>query len=582
MLKNISILFLFSIILLNKSFAQDCGVKPSGDKRAVNDYMAMGHYPCALQELQIIYADKPKSKKVNEQIVDCYFLSPGANKSQALKYLLFLNKIDPDNTEYIFKLGRTYLYHYEFDKALEFFKKYETLAKLNNDEQAAIDKFKEYAIFSKELTKHPVNVTFTNLGEDVNSVYNDLHPFVTEDEDYIMHTTDRKGTRGIYMYGDGYARDVFITKMKNGRDEFKTSRGLPGSFNTEFTEEVAGGSADGSHFIYSSDEQFQVFNLKHTYKAPKKRSFPRAEYIESLNGRNSNEIAATITNSGDLIIFASDRKGGYGGYDLWMSRKLPNETWGEPINMGPSINTQFDEINPMFSRDENYITFASNGQKGMGGFDLFKTAFSEALKNWTAPLNLGYPVNTPHDDFTISFVKDGRYAYKSDIRPDTYGMRDLYRITFNDVLPTYTVVKSTLAGDTLVDFAKISSQISNATISMKTNLDSLIAIEADSLAIDSARKEYYATMGKLDQIDPLTNNLVEVFNASGALYGQYTPNAKTGKFIMILEPGVYDLKISNDGFEPFTKKIRIFDKSNYATELTKEYYIKPKAELLTK
>lgn len=582
MFKNISILFLCSLVGFNTAFGQDCWQKPSGDKKIAKDYFAYGHYPCALKEFQIMHADKPKSKKINEYIVDCYFLSAGAEKSKALSYLLFLIKLEPDNSDYNFKLGQAYLYNYKFDKALQFFKKYETLTNLNSDEQTALNKFKEYATFSKELMKYPVNVTITNLGEDVNSLYNELHPFVTEEEDFIMHTTDRKGVRGTFMLGDGYARDVFITKMKNGRDEFKTSRGLPGSFNTEFTEEVAGGSSDGSHFIYSSDEQFQVFNLKHTYKAPKKRSYPRAEYIESLNGRNSNEIAATITNNGKLIIFASDRKGGYGGFDLWMSRKLPNETWGEPINMGPKINTQFDEINPMFSRDENYITFASNGQKGMGGFDLFKTAFSEALKNWTAPLNLGYPVNTPYDDFMISFVKDGRYAYKSDIRPDTYGMRDLYRLTFNDVTPTYTVVKSTIAGDTLVDFAKLNSALTNSATSMKKDLDSLIAIEADSLHVDSATKAYYATMGKLDQINPLTNNLIEVFNSAGELYGQYTPNAKTGKFIMILEPGVYDLKISNDGFENLSKKIRIYDKSNYAPELKKDYYIKPKAELLTK
>lgn len=566
-------------ILITQLNAQDCWQKPSGDNKIANDYFSYGMYPCALQEYLYIYANKPDNKKLNHRIAQCYLLSPGANKSLAIKYLEFLIKDGkPDNDAY-FELGQAYLYDGNFDKSIANFKKYIEVANPNGEALVNVEKHIEYATVSKELVKYPVNVTFKNLGEDVNSEYNEKHPFVTDEEDFIFLTSDRKGARGGIEDRDGYVPDVMQTKVKNGRDAYKGTRSLPGSFNTEFAEMVAGGSPDGAYFIYATDEQFQNWELKMAYKEEGKRSYPNAEFIESINGRNSHEIAATITNDGSLMIFSSDRKGGFGGFDLWMSKLLPTGTWGEPINMGPTINTEFDETYPNFSKDQSYITFSSNGLKGMGGFDLFKTEFSEDLKTWTKPKNLGYPINTAYDDNTITFVKNGRYAYKSCIRGDSYGMRDLYLLTFNDVLPTYTVVKSEVKADTLTDMGKLTQTINVNISSSKKLLDSLTTIGTDSAMIDSVKQVYYAEMGRLDMLDPMTNNYVEVYTDNGELYGQYTPNARNGKFIMILEPGIYDVSVSNEGFEPVKQRIRIYDKSNYTPELSRDFYLKPKANL---
>lgn len=579
---------LFSLLVLLSFFtfstkAQECWQKPTGDKKIAKDYFAYGMYPCALKEYLIIYAKKPKNKKINERIADCYLLSAGAEKNKAIKYLLFLSKQKKVDDIVFFKLGQAYMYNGEYKKALEYYTKYEGLASLNNTETENLNKFKEFAKFSMEMTKHPVNVTFENLGEDVNSEYNELHPYVTDKEDFIIMTTDRKGTRGGIENGDGYFRDIYIAKHRKRRTGYKGARGMPGTFNTEFTEEVSGGSPNGEYFVYTSDEKFNTYNLNMSYKEARKRSYPKAEPLEGINGRNSNEVSATLTNDGSLIIFSSDRKGGSGGFDLWMSKKLPNGSWGTPINLGPEINTSFDEIYPMFTQNQDAITFSSNGKKGMGGFDLFKTSFSEELKTWTAPKNLGYPVNTAYDDFSIVFVKNGRYAYKSAIRGDTRGMRDIYRLTFNDAMPAYTVVKSQLLVDSTVNIDSKIKTLEEKSKRINLHIDSLSALDQDSiiqLTIDSLEKLKKNYFDKIDKLDPYANAFVEVKSKTGELIGQYTPNRRNGKFILILEPGVYDLTITKDGYETLTNRFRIFDKVNFTPELKRDYYIKPKASNL--
>jgi hypothetical protein len=481
---------------------------------------------------------------------------------------------NPPNEVY-FELGQSYLYSKEFDKSIEYLNKFIELAKPNKEVLKLIEKLKSQASFSKEIIKHPVNVTFKNLGDDVNSEYNDMHPYLTNKEDFIIFTSDRKGVRGGFGNGDGYFPDIMLTKVKKGRDSFKGARSMAGSFNTEFEEMTAGGSANGEYLIYTTNEDFQIFNLKITYRAPRKRSYPTAKKMEGVNGRNSNEISATITNNGELLIFSSDRKGGYGGFDLWMSRKLPNNKWGKPVNMGPDINTEFDEGYPNFAQDQTYLTFSSNGLKGMGGFDLFKTEFSEELKIWTKPKNLGYPINTAYDDNTITFVKNGRYAYKSDIRKDSHGMRDLYLLTFNDAMPIYTIVKSSVTIDTLANIDEISNKILGEVEISKKQLDSAKSLGASKETINDHEKNLADKKEKLDNINPFKNNFIEVTNEDGEIYGKYRTNSADGKFIMILEPGLYNMAISHDGFDTINEKIRIFDKSNFTPELNKLFYLKP-------
>jgi len=558
------------------SISQDCYVKPSGDKRVADElFESYANYACALKEYMIMYADKPKDKKLNRRIAQCHLRMTGGNKAMAIKYLEFLAKNPKVEEEVFFELGQAYLYDSNNSEAIKYFNKFTKIAEPNDDEKATVDKFIQFAKNAEQLQKHPVDVKFENMGEDINSEYNDYLPFTRDNEDFIIFSTNRKGTTGGYEDGDGYTPDVYLGKLKRGRDTYSNPRSIGGMFNTEFSDEVAGGSADGSYFFFNSDAEFRILNLKYSYRAPRKRSYPRPFSLEGINERNSNEIAATITNDGNLLIFASDRKGGYGGYDLWMAKRLPNDAWGTPINLGPTINTIYDELYPMFNLDQNTIYFSSNGHFSIGGFDLFETTFSEEIKTWTAPRNLGYPINTAYDDYNIVFANSGRNAYKAAVRSDSYGMSDIYRLTLGNVVSRYTIVKGNVFADTLVNIVEIKKKAATIVTQTQGILDSLQVVQANSMLIDSISAKLEALQLKQDLIDPFTLNEIEV-TKKGVLYGKYTPNSRTGKFIMILEPGTYQVELFNEGFEPSKMKIKIFDKSNFIPELKREFYLKPK------
>lgn len=163
------------------------------------------------------------------------------------------------------------------------------------------------------------------------------------------------------------------------------------------------------------------------------------------NGYNSFTISAPLdVNNGDatphfvnddLVIFSSNRDGGYGGYDLYRMEKKSG-VWQEPINLGSKINTPADERSPFMSRDGITLYFASNdSEKSIGGLDIFKSTFIEKLQEWTPPQNLGIPINSAGDEDHYYISDDGFSAFFSSSRKDSYGQRDIYIAYFPDFLP---------------------------------------------------------------------------------------------------------------------------------------------------
>ena len=116
---------------------------------------------------------------------------------------------------------------------------------------------------------------------------------------------------------------------------------------------------------------------------------------------------------GKTLYFASDKPGGYGGVDLYMSQRELGGSWGTPVNLGPKINTTGDEMFP-FLADDGTLYFASNGHLGLGGLDVFSSSMIKTgnkMTNWTEPENLGYPINTNADDFNYIIQKDNKHGF---------------------------------------------------------------------------------------------------------------------------------------------------------------------------
>ncbi len=129
-----------------------------------------------------------------------------------------------------------------------------------------------------------------------------------------------------------------------------------------------------------------------------------------------------------ILIFASDRPGGFGGLDLYISRKDMKGEWGPAVNLGPEVNTQFNEDRPFLLNNGKTLFFASQGHSSMGGYDIFKSNL-QTNNLWSIPENIGYPLNSPDDNIFFMPVNNGKEAYISVFREgEGYGNEDIYKV----------------------------------------------------------------------------------------------------------------------------------------------------------
>lgn len=566
---------LFLLLIISGMAKSQCGLEPTGDLKAAKNYLSFGQFTCALDEYLLAYQEKPDNLKINKAIAECYAGIPGT-APKSIKYLEFILNEGKYDEQDLWYLANAYHQNHDFDKAVaianKYLKEFQPVDQVLKDLERLISNCNN----GEQLKKFPIKVKFENLGDEINSEWDEINPVVNEDESEILFTTTRKGTMGGYPYLNGFVSDIYISKAKGTR--FSKPRSVGATFNSIDIDELAGVSPDGSYLFLSTDaEGFQIFNLKVSYKGPKARSYPTPKSLDGINTNTTNEHSATINNEGNIIIFSSDRAGGYGGYDLYVSRILPNGAWGEPQNLGPTINTPLNEINPRFKPNERDIYFCSEGHLNMGGFDIFESTSSNDFQQWSEPTNLGYPINTPYDDFSIFYMYNNSIAYKSAYRPDSYGQADIYRLTFLDSTPRYTVVTVELHVNQSDSLKAEALKLKKDTISLV--LDSLLEVKeyADTALYQSQVDSVKMLVNKLEvQISSYFPNCfadIEVNNSgSEQLYGKYKSNPIKGGVLMILEPGDYDISITADGYLPINTSLSIQDK-NLFVPFSKEHHV---------
>jgi len=419
-----------------------------------------------------------------------------------------------------YHLGRGYHYTLRFDKAISYLKKYKNLHSSNEKRNNEVDRLIEMCNNAKELVKRPLNVSFENVGNRINSKGKDYLPLIVDNESMLFFTTRREGTTGRIFDMEGYyTADIYTAKYKYSKWSRPRSIGSPNSYGNEFT---AGMSEDGKRLFYYVNNPGSKNNLQISEKS--RSSYKRANTVENknINLKSSKQIAATISNDENVLIFSSDRDGGAGKFDLYFCKKLPNGNWGEPQNIGTSINSPYNENYPYLTNDGKTLYFASDGYNSMGGYDIFKSEFDEKSQKWSSPVNLGYPINTPIDDYNICFTNDEKFAYVAAIRNDSYGDYDIYKVNFENAPPRLSTIKGYVL-----------------------NTDSTV----------------YST--------PIH---IEVFNTDGDLQGIYDSNSK-GAYIMILPPGTYNVIAEIPEQGTLKEKLIVADRKLFKPEISKNIQI---------
>lgn len=305
---------------------------------------------------------------------------------------------------------------------------------------AEVDRRIAMAQNARSMSARPVDLVIRNMGARVNSTAHDYCPLVTADGNTIYFTSRRDGPNGGARDGTGqFYEDIYTTQQDDGPWSAASNVGAP--LNGPSMDATVGLSPDGNEMIiYRTSADMSSGDLFIAERAQGRWSEP-APLNERINSP-AHEPSATVSPDGQEIYFTSDRPGGHGGRDLYRIKRLPNGEWSQPLNLGASVNTPYDEDAPFLHSDGTTLFFSSNGHNTMGGYDIYKSALLDPDMNvWGMPENLGYPLNTVNDDIYFCLSEDGRTGYFSSERPGGLGGQDIYQVRFPGSQIEYLLVR---------------------------------------------------------------------------------------------------------------------------------------------
>lgn len=264
-----------------------------------------------------------------------------------------------------------------------------------------------------------------NLGADINSAYSEYWPSMTVEATEMIFTRRERD------------EDFFISEKKDGG--WKPAFRLRGSINTPDNEGAQIISQDGQWLVFAGKDRpggFGGFDIFIAYKTPEGWS----DAI-NLGGRINTEFWESqpcLSPDKRSLYFASNRPGGFGGSDIYVSHLQANGRFGEPQNMGSNVNTPGEETCPFLHADNQTMYFSSDGWPGYGAGDLFLMRRMDTA--WGKPQNLGYPINTINNEATLFVAADGQTAYYASDRAEGKGGLDIYRFELRpDVRPVKTL-----------------------------------------------------------------------------------------------------------------------------------------------
>lgn len=410
----------------------------------------------------------------NFKIGACYFLAHH-EQTKGIGYLeRYISHADSVITVAYFYLGSLYHKNLEFDKSIKtlegFLLKLEIENKNKTISPEIYNEFKKETEtiivncnYGKTMIKSPRKVLAENLGDSVNSKYQEYAPAISLDEKTIVFTSRRPETVGSKKSDDGdYFEDIYISNLIKGSlfepkqirtdsssgffnlvtpFEYSLSERLPPIINSKDHDASIQLSNDGNKlYFYRNSDVWTSTKNDSSWSEPVKLSIANS---------SSYEPSVFITLDEKTMFISSEREGGFGKLDIYFSEKDSLDNWSEMKNLGPNINTTDDEDISYVSPDKQIIYFSSKGHSSMGGYDIFKSIKKNGA--WNSPINMGSPINTPYND--AFFVMTPRYnrGYYASERPEGKGGMDLYRLTFTDERsPLAEIAGLVLEGDSLV------------------------------------------------------------------------------------------------------------------------------------
>ena len=501
MKRHSALLFAFCM-LIQYGFSQ-----PEGNFRDLFLYaeseFLFEEYAEALPNYLRLNKQFPDNDNINYKIGVCYLNNP-YEKDQAIGFLeKAVQNINPKFKENSFKetgapleanfyLGNAYRINDQLQKAIETYEHFKEQAdpelydlELVNDQIRAC----KNAI---DLKKRPVDIEIENLGDRINTRFSDVQPVISGDE-----------TKMVFIQKQAFFDALAYSEKIDG--EWSFPRILMEELQVDEDVYPTSLSYDGNTlFIYRNDNF--TGNL-YTSNYVEGRWSSLTKLNENINTKYW-ESHASLNQPGDTLYFTSNRKGGFGGLDIYYSVKGSNNDWGQAVNLGTTINTKYNEETPFITSDGKTLYFSSYGHYNMGGYDvLYTTKLTDG--SWAVPINAGHPINTTDDDVFFNPVHNGAFAYFPRYRDEGFGRTDIYRI-----------------------------EIFSETHPRKFLVNGMVGIEDD------------ANLGT-----PVSITVIEKYSRDTIAVTYADPS--TGVFTFTAAAGAYDLLVEGEGYESATRSMEI-------------------------
>jgi outer membrane protein OmpA-like peptidoglycan-associated protein len=346
-------------------------------------------------------------------------------KGMAVGYLEKAYKTDPEVDPKIFYYrGLAYQGNLEYAKAKKAYEIYKKTAP--KTEISDLDRKIQQCIVSHVLVSFPVDVLIENAGS-INSKFDEYSPVISLDGSTIYFTSNRiLDTTSTKLVG---YEDIYVAQMND--DDWSTPVKIGGGINMGHHDAVSSLSPDGKKlFLYYDIGKGNIYMAELNEAGVWAKPTP---LNVNVNTSTYKETSATISVDGKRLFFSSNRPGGKGGLDIYMSTLDEKGEWGKPVNISEEINTSGDEDSPYIHPDGVTLYFSSDGHPGMGSADIFKSTFKDG--KWQKPENMGYPLNSIEYDGFFTISEDRQTAYYASMRKYGKGRYDLLKVTFRNVKP---------------------------------------------------------------------------------------------------------------------------------------------------
>ncbi len=431
--KKMRILFNILIIIFLSTtalFSQD-GIKLSTkSKKAIKYYEAATKFYDNYNNISCIEEAK-KAITEDPQFIEAYFLiaSTFSDMKETDAAIDYYQKAIAINNDFYpgayYLLAGLQLSVGKYADAGDNFRKFLKFKGESPIKRKGAEKGLEVVNFALDQLEHPVPFDMKNMGENINSPNDEYLPAITADEQTLIITVRRPKDANTQSQASKLEEDFYISTQTDGIWSKAEPIGPP--LNTHGNEGAQCISPDGQYIYYTACNRDDGLGSCDIYFSKKTANgWTTPVNLGAAVNTSAWESQPSITSDGKTLYFASSREGGKGGMDIWKCIINDNGNFGNPINLGDSINTRYNELSPFIHPDNQTLYYASDGILGMGGKDIY---FSRKNKEgiWTKPVNIGYPINTFADEINLMVNAKGNLAYFSSDKPGGYGKYDLYR-----------------------------------------------------------------------------------------------------------------------------------------------------------